>query len=1084
MTAWQVHYAVLLLSGVVFCCSTTAPLAASEVPSAAINFTDISPGRLAAIHTLCRCSFFLENYGIPPADFFDHQLSNAEERQLGRELVAEIPARMSVISFCRQLSFAGDTHGASEGTCSGVFFVDIASNSPPRPGDGRVAARTISFSLCRRGYVSMALLKPKQPNSTPGPPTVMRAPGIQPCPTSTPAFSWVAGVQDLSSHLAARPPLPRPVIHNSFAEIRRLTDKAELPGTLLGHARAHGGPACVERISGQGRAASGDMNGTGTPGGLIAETYRLFKFDECQQFFRKVNASLAAAAAAVADASLKVDDGSGSGSARSVRGASAGLEGALGSARPHHGQGPAHGDRLDRVAAVGRHGPPVGDIHAPIDNNALNHHQALDHEALDDETLAATGGDGLASAAAMLRVAAAQAAQGDVPATQRMGTRGRMRTAQAMAPTQVTPGGVQHNISLTDDHQHGSEMPAAGQHADDKSRVADSGQPSKTDDDWWIIKVRYSYAGRGTFLVAPARGLGVEGTGTADDFVTSLAAYRRGNKCGITLEYAPNQRYLAPGQAPNDLAAWPPRAGNGHLFHVAQRYIRDPLLLRGSKFHIRAYGMLVSTEPLVAFYRREDVYFQRTQAVYRREDVGDLDGHLTNNGNQTLPWPKGYFLDPARQGEDASSHSDPSNIATALSIEDAAAASIEVGSAADVTSSIQGGSSVKAGSASSEPAGQQAKPFAPGQQAKPFAPGQQSSPAGSSAANDRTSCQGQEDVHGSRDTSQDVRGGHDFDVTEKEGSKGYHRQPLVSTSQKTLSTLDALDAELAAEGHTPPGYVATILEPEIKRAIVFAFRALASSMEYKYPGYYHLLTFDFMLDAQLNLVLLEVNGNSFFIRSHPGVLVDTANLAVDLVEMRQEGRWPREEDYPGLVVASYPGYEKSTSTSAGTAGSRSTTAGAKSGSATSVGMVGTSSSVAGVPGGSAATTSGDEGVETGGVSGGGDGPGGGNSNGGGDQDKESAGTNRDDKESAETNTKADKGLGGTNKTDEGSAGTNKTDKGSAGASTKADKGSGGGIREKPSRPVVDRLLRLRERYPQVELLVDGEWDVGKLEGCA
>eukprot|EP00899_Mesostigma_viride_P002398 jgi/Mesvir1/12159/Mv00406-RA.1 len=795
------------------------------------------------MHTLCRCAFFLESHAMSAADLFDHQLSNAEERQLAREFLADFPGRMSVDDFCRQISTT-DTPGAAEGICNGVFWVDISSNSPPRDSDGHVAARAVSFALCRRGWVSLPN-KSKQKSSRSA---ALRAPGIQPCPPSAPALSMTPTISNLSSALASLPRgSTRPLLYNSFLEIRRLTDKAALPETLLGRAVARG-PACVDNIAGQG--------------GLVPETYRLYDLDECQQFFRRVNASLQ---------ELATDS-----SAR---------------AAVHHrvAVGADHPRGLPEDPALDPHGPGV------------NPRARNDHHVITDQVIVATWGDGLrASAAARLQMAAAQAARPTTlrPASRRIDGAASVASRSRCRPTRTS------NVLRVE-----ALRPVITTR---QPRTAIR-QPRKA-----IRQPRTASPGKTAARVRLTGETIMSGGGGHDP---------RGD-----VDWVGGKADNKPGVGGNKL----PFTGKGELYHLAQRYVRDPLLLRGCKFHIRAYGMLVSAEPLVAFYRRDAVYFQRTEAEYRREEARDLAGHLTNNGNNTAPWPRGYFLDAA-QGPDSS---------------------------------------------------------------------------------------------GAFDKSPDREA--------RVGMSG--PLPLVSTPSKVLSTLDGLDAELAGEGHTPPGYVATNLEPGIKRAIVFALRALAANIGYKFPGYYHMLAFDFVLDARLNLLLLEVNENAFFIRSHPGVIADTVNLAVDLVEMRREGRWPREEDYPGLSMEIYPGYASSSSAAATTASS-STGAGATASSntaaaAAAAGTTGGSSTGAGT-GGSSSSIAGTTGCS----------------------DTAAAGKKRD---KSGTAAGADQNKG------DGAADQNK--------------GSGGGG-TRPARPVVDRLLRLRERYPQAELLVDGEWDVGSVEGC-
>ena len=72
----------------------------------------------------------------------------------------------------------------------------------------------------------------------------------------------------------------------------------------------------------------------------------------------------------------------------------------------------------------------------------------------------------------------------------------------------------------------------------------------------------------------------------------------------------------------------PPKS-NEHF--IAQRYITNPLLINGRKFHLRLYLLITNMQPLRALLHREGlVLFATSNYSYTPQSYGDLSVHLTN----------------------------------------------------------------------------------------------------------------------------------------------------------------------------------------------------------------------------------------------------------------------------------------------------------------------------------------------------------------------------------------------------------------------------------------------------------------------
>lgn len=72
-----------------------------------------------------------------------------------------------------------------------------------------------------------------------------------------------------------------------------------------------------------------------------------------------------------------------------------------------------------------------------------------------------------------------------------------------------------------------------------------------------------------------------------------------------------------------------PTKTNDH--YVAQRYIKDPLLINNRKFHLRLYLLITNMQPLRALLHREGlVLFAVTNYTQNSQSFDDLSIHLTN----------------------------------------------------------------------------------------------------------------------------------------------------------------------------------------------------------------------------------------------------------------------------------------------------------------------------------------------------------------------------------------------------------------------------------------------------------------------
>eukprot|EP00899_Mesostigma_viride_P011954 jgi/Mesvir1/2075/Mv02327-RA.1 len=166
----------------------------------------------------------------------------------------------------------------------------------------------------------------------------------------------------------------------------------------------------------------------------------------------------------------------------------------------------------------------------------------------------------------------------------------------------------------------------AGWKASPQGSLAASSQGEEGgEDEWWIIKMTDAHAGQGTHILA----LSPDKTPRA-----------RGKDCpacqGLHMMYGPQGERCAQMAAqvlPEGTRRTPQQKLLGmHVKHVMQKYVRDPLLIDGRKFHVRMYALVLSTSPLVVACTRRhlDNYVLITPYNYNARDWTDLNGHLTS----------------------------------------------------------------------------------------------------------------------------------------------------------------------------------------------------------------------------------------------------------------------------------------------------------------------------------------------------------------------------------------------------------------------------------------------------------------------
>eukprot|EP00899_Mesostigma_viride_P002858 jgi/Mesvir1/12573/Mv19466-RA.1 len=634
-----------------------------------------------------------------------------------------------------------------------------------------------------------------------------------------------------------------------------------------------------ETMAGYARQVSPQC-ATNVVGGLLPLTYRLYHRDECQQFFRlhmapreREGRGGQVEAAGGAGASSKEHGGATSG----VHGASTDVVG-----------GGQHGSCVDtddswHVAPGGRvivAGGTGGGLAEGRSNGELS--AAPDGTNGGSEGAEACGGAG----------GAAAASHGPPPTSTAGGTPlGERDICQRGA----LPGrkGVQGGAVA------GAEATNAACLAADEQAGARTGHG---EEDWWILKLNDMSAGQGTFLLVPS----VNDSAIAKGMRKKYGP--KGERCAQVAAEAPPDGRRTREQMARGLA----------MMQVAQRYVRDALLIDGRKFHIRIYALVVSVAPMVVVYshRAIDNYVLITPYAYDARNWVDLDGHLTsgrlpptreNNRNT------GSAHAAAQRGKSDTAHIEGNGSVTF----DAGGAGAASTQEAAPTQATRGGHDD--GASPSGVDGTQT----PGAADHPEAAG------GSSAACDSAG----------------------------KPCPASPRLPYVRPARMFTGwwTLGELDEYLSAEaGAVPAGYVERTLVPQLQAAIVFTMRALearitsrgdtwrqfgattpaanhdsssadlngtvgsgsgaagsnasGSGQNHKYLHYYQLFAFDFMLNTYLEPILLEVNSNPGLLEPGAVIVNDLVSLAQELFEAKLGGRWPTAATLSAATSGSHPPY--------------------------------------------------------------------------------------------------------------------------------------------------------------------------------
>ncbi|CAF4326806.1 unnamed protein product [Rotaria socialis] len=127
---------------------------------------------------------------------------------------------------------------------------------------------------------------------------------------------------------------------------------------------------------------------------------------------------------------------------------------------------------------------------------------------------------------------------------------------------------------------------------DDESEVVEFLRSYKKHNRTWICKPRYSYAGRGIFVIS------------VNSDLNAIFKFQIGN--GNRIQYQPR----LPG-------------------YLMQEYISRPLLIKGRKFDIRVHWLVAWTKPLLVFYNHNASAVRLSLNLYREFDF-DRATHLTN----------------------------------------------------------------------------------------------------------------------------------------------------------------------------------------------------------------------------------------------------------------------------------------------------------------------------------------------------------------------------------------------------------------------------------------------------------------------
>eukprot|EP00899_Mesostigma_viride_P027002 jgi/Mesvir1/7487/Mv19248-RA.1 len=134
------------------------------------------------------------------------------------------------------------------------------------------------------------------------------------------------------------------------------------------------------------------------------------------------------------------------------------------------------------------------------------------------------------------------------------------------------------------------------------------------DEPWWIIKDTSTGMGKGMHLLIPSIHMPANNHGLRHPFFLQFGA--DSSSCG---DFAMDDTLLDYDNV---------TSGYYQTRYIVQSYERNPLLLRGYKFNVRAYAFVVNLPPFMAFFHPGPVELARTP--YAKEDPGALSAHISS----------------------------------------------------------------------------------------------------------------------------------------------------------------------------------------------------------------------------------------------------------------------------------------------------------------------------------------------------------------------------------------------------------------------------------------------------------------------
>eukprot|EP00899_Mesostigma_viride_P027001 jgi/Mesvir1/7486/Mv19247-RA.1 len=285
------------------------------------------------------------------------------------------------------------------------------------------------------------------------------------------------------------------------------------------------------------------------------------------------------------------------------------------------------------------------------------------------------------------------------------------------------------------------------------------------DEPWWIIKDTSTGMGSGMHLLIPSIDMPANHHGLGHPFFMQFGA--DSSACG---DFAIDDMLLDPSDY---------TSGYYQTRYIVQSYERNPLLLRGYKFNVRAYAFVVNLPPFMAFFHPGPVELARTP--YAKEDPGALSAHISS------------LYVPKDEGKD-----------------------------------------------------------------------------------------------------DDTPGGSDDDGARDDGKRKAKLGRVVHMS------LDAMEDALGDDDLVPPGYLNHTLVPAMKRAMVYSLRAYQVATGSRLDagvsaGAFRILSFDFLINEDLHVWLMEVNENpAVGENANPEIFSSAAKVLTTMADKagRRDYAWP------------------------------------------------------------------------------------------------------------------------------------------------------------------------------------------------